>query len=70
MKTFVGYGIVDKDNDFCWDEDRCFFSEKESADDYVEEMNIDCQIGGKDEISGYEPPAPYRVVKLYWEDET
>lgn len=69
MKKHYGYGIVDKDGNPHWDED-CVCIDPEPMQDKVRYMNDGTEIFDEECCAiGHEPPAPYRVVKLYWEDE-
>ena len=69
-----GYGAVDKDGELAyWNEDLYASEDKEQIQQEVEAINADHEILGiddDDEIKhvGFEPPAPYRVVTLYWVD--
>ena len=74
MSNLYGYGIVDKDGK-PWCGEECVASEDFDLEEVVDCLNADKEIIELDENGkfvhppNYNPPAPYRVVALYW-DET
>ena len=72
-KQFYGYGVVDKDGK-PWMDEGCICEYKDMLEsEVVGPLNAEYEILGiddEDEIKhdGFRPPAPYRVVALYWDD--
>ena len=73
MSNLYGYGAVDKDGN-PWFDDFCVSEDREQLEYEVLALNANHEILGvddEDEIKhvGFEPPAPYRVVTLYWDNQ-
>ena len=73
MSNLYGYGIVDKDGNPWFDED-CICEDKAPLEETADYLNSEKEIIEFDDNGkfidppNYNPPAPYRVVTLYWVD--